>query len=782
PVIYADPGGRTDASQSYLIFGHSGAWSATLELSSLNGTVGVIINGIAAGDHSGMSVASAGDVNADGIDDVIIGAYRADPGGRVDAGQSSLVFGHNGTWPASLELSSLNGTTGVTINGIAASDRSGRWVAAAGDVNGDGFVDVVIGAYYARMFAGQSYVVFGHNGTWPAHIELSSLNGTTGVIINGIAAGDLSGHTVASTGDVNGDGFDDIVIGAVFASPGGRYRAGQSYVIFGGAERFSNNQISIQSGEMIRLHTANLAVEPLIDHRNFNVTNVIHGRFALTTDPLAAITSFNQSQVNQGEIVFVHDGSSQAPEYTVSTESITRVFGGILSQIANITFLPFSFSPTNTPTTSPTAVPTVSPTGLPTAIPSVSPTAAPTEVPTTAAPTALPTHTPTSVPTFNPTVIPSVSPTAAPTVVPTTVAPTALPTRAPTSIPTFNPTAIPSVSPTAVPTVVPTTVAPTALPTHAPTSVPTFNPTAIPSVSPTAAPTEVPTTVAPTALPTGVPTSVPTFNPTAVPTLSPTAIPSVSPTAVPTVVPTTVAPTALPTHAPTSVPTLNPIAVPTLSPTAIPSVSPTGLPTGMPIPSPTAIPSVPPTAVPTTTPTDSPMSFFGNAPTADISNLQPENMGGSSEGFDMLPIVIGVAAGVLVLLALGIMYKRHLDRRSKQEAADVGSQSATFTNPTYERPGQVRVERDPTYDVYERPPAAVRLDGEGYLAVGDDGAGNGDGVAGAYDTVVDESGAVGGRSSYAALQESGMYAVPTTGDSAGDRSAVGSSTYQSLEI
>ncbi|MCH9743965.1 MAG: hypothetical protein K0U29_03435, partial [Gammaproteobacteria bacterium] len=102
--------------------------------------------------------------------------------------------------------------------------------------------------------------------------------------------------------------------------------------------------------------------------------------------------------------------------------------------------------------------------------------------------------------------------------------------------------------------------------------------------------------------------------------------------------------------------------------------------------------------------------------------------------------------------------------------------------PTYERPGQVRVERDPTYDVYERPPAAVRLDGEGYLAVGDDGAGNGDEVAGAYDTVVDESGAVRGTSGYAALQESGMYAAPTDGDSAGDCSAVGSPTYHSLEI
>ena len=214
----ADPNGRSDAGQSYLIFGHTGSWSTTLELSSLNGITGVTINGIAYGDFSGFAVSAAGDVNGDGFADVIIGAFAADPNGRGDAGQSYLVFGHSGSWSATLELSSLDGMTGVMINGIANGDASGASVATAGDVNGDGFADVMIGAATAdpdgRKNAGQSYLVFGHSGSWPTVIELSSLDGKTGVTINGIAAGDHSGSSVASAGHVNGDGIDELIITA----------------------------------------------------------------------------------------------------------------------------------------------------------------------------------------------------------------------------------------------------------------------------------------------------------------------------------------------------------------------------------------------------------------------------------------------------------------------------------------------------------------------------------------------------------------------------------------
>ena len=102
-------------------------------LSDLNGSNGFAINGIAAYDQSGESVSSAGDVNGDGFDDLIIGAVAADPNGIFGAGQSYVVFGSNSGFAAGLNLSSLDGSNGFAINGIAADDGSGRSVSSAGD-------------------------------------------------------------------------------------------------------------------------------------------------------------------------------------------------------------------------------------------------------------------------------------------------------------------------------------------------------------------------------------------------------------------------------------------------------------------------------------------------------------------------------------------------------------------------------------------------------------------------------------------------------------------------
>ena len=79
----------------------------------------------------------------------------------------------------------LNGSNGFAINGIAAYDRSGYSVSSAGDVNGDGFDDLIIGAPNGIIYAGQSYVVFGSNSGFGADLNLSALNGSNGFAING---------------------------------------------------------------------------------------------------------------------------------------------------------------------------------------------------------------------------------------------------------------------------------------------------------------------------------------------------------------------------------------------------------------------------------------------------------------------------------------------------------------------------------------------------------------------------------------------------------------------
>ena len=228
----ADPNRNSMAGESYVVFGKNSGFSSLLNLRTLNGSNGFVINGIDAGDDSGCTVSGAGDVNGDGINDLIIGASRADPNGNSTAGESYVLFGNNSGFSSSLNLSTLDGTNGFVINGIDAGDRSGGPVSGAGDVNGDGLSDLIIGG----SSAGESYVVFGQSSGFSSSLNLSALDGSNGFSISGRSAVSVSG-----AGDINGDGIDDVIIGAPFADPNGNSEAGESYVVFGSNSGFSSS-------------------------------------------------------------------------------------------------------------------------------------------------------------------------------------------------------------------------------------------------------------------------------------------------------------------------------------------------------------------------------------------------------------------------------------------------------------------------------------------------------------------------------------------------------------
>ena len=168
----------------------------------------------------------------------MVGAYHGNPDGKDDAGQSYVVFGHGDGFAASLDLGTLDGVNGFRIDGIDQGDLAGISVSGAGDVNGDGIGDLIVGAAGADPetdgAAGESYVIYGHRGSFTASFDLESLDGLNGFRLDGINTSDLSGYSVAGAGDINGDGFDDLVVGARLADPGGDNAAGETYVVFGG--------------------------------------------------------------------------------------------------------------------------------------------------------------------------------------------------------------------------------------------------------------------------------------------------------------------------------------------------------------------------------------------------------------------------------------------------------------------------------------------------------------------------------------------------------------------
>lgn len=175
----------------------------------------VILTGEAAGDAFGVCVASAGDMNKDGYADVIVGAYQNDAKG-ANAGRAYVYFG--GPKP--------HDRPDLVLNGEAAGDAFGYTVASAGDVNRDGYADVIVGAYEnsARgAGAGRAYIFYG--GPRPDAVP--------DAVLNGEAAGDRFGISVSGAGDVNGDGYADVVVGAYQNDAGGN-DAGRAYVFFGG--------------------------------------------------------------------------------------------------------------------------------------------------------------------------------------------------------------------------------------------------------------------------------------------------------------------------------------------------------------------------------------------------------------------------------------------------------------------------------------------------------------------------------------------------------------------
>lgn len=208
--------------------------------------VGFTINGAEYYYWTGHSISNIGDVNGDGVCDFLI-ATRSDI--RVDHGYSSVpgsvyvIFGKERTelFPPVIDLSHLEGV-GCVVTGAIPGDNFGWRGSPLGDINGDGINDFIVGAGNADpngvTDGGKAYVFFGRL-DFPTELSVNDLNGSNGFTINGEQYYGYLGYTASATGDVNGDGVNDIIIGASSAF----HNVGYVYVIYGKSSSSSFSSI-----------------------------------------------------------------------------------------------------------------------------------------------------------------------------------------------------------------------------------------------------------------------------------------------------------------------------------------------------------------------------------------------------------------------------------------------------------------------------------------------------------------------------------------------------------
>ncbi|MBX9605384.1 MAG: hypothetical protein K2Y51_04125 [Gammaproteobacteria bacterium] len=236
-----ESGASTFSGVTSVIFGHGGAYPAAQPLADLEAGSRLQIEaptGVAS--NLSWTVGRAGDINGDGIADLALGLPRASLGNSYLGGASFVVFGNAAGFGATLSLDALNGANGVRFDGVDHYDASGSTIGAAGDFNGDGIDDLLIGAPDANTLdtpgKGAVYVVFGERGGFAsAAVDLETLDGSTGLRIVGARDDGQLGKAFAGVGDVNGDGFDDLLITDSNSTSPAR---GSAYLLFGASSGF----------------------------------------------------------------------------------------------------------------------------------------------------------------------------------------------------------------------------------------------------------------------------------------------------------------------------------------------------------------------------------------------------------------------------------------------------------------------------------------------------------------------------------------------------------------
>lgn len=336
---FVPPDGTAETGASYVIFGSDSGFAPSVDVTTLSGIAGFAITDSYSSSAIGQQVTGIGDFNGDGLDDFIIGA-NYDPNFINDAGAAYIVYGTGAAPTGVLDLDRLTPTQGFKIVGGSSYDYVGQALAAAGDFNGDGLDDVIIGApsNFEGALIGKAYVLFGTDQTFAAPLDLADFDADDGVLLTGFDTGDNFGAEVSGAGDLNQDGFDDVIVGAPLADNG---QTGAAFVFFGAASASTAGPVggvgSVFFEDVDLSDTHTVSDDAVIDDIDFT--------FDLLTDSTGGLTGEAQwtSEIDQGAFDALAEGDIASLSVNVTIED---AFGGQDTVTIDIEYVGINDAPT----------------------------------------------------------------------------------------------------------------------------------------------------------------------------------------------------------------------------------------------------------------------------------------------------------------------------------------------------------------------------------------------------------------------------------------------------
>ncbi len=287
-VIVGSPNfsnGQTSEGRAFVFYGSASGLSLSFNWTAESDQANALF---------GQSVAAAGDVNGDGFSDVIVGAPNFD-NGQTDEGRAYVFNGSSSglsviaTWTAEIDDPSAS---------------FGRSVASAGDVNGDGYSDVIVGIpYYGGADAGMTLVYHG-SATGP--------NTSANNLVVGLNAGDNFGYSVSGAGDLNADGYSDVIVGA------------KSWNTFGAAFFYFGNNVSYGSAKKNNLRLYNQDLITPIQQLNITQPNLF-GAGLFARSPIGRVKGKLVWEVKAQGVAFSGNPITNSTAYLDKQTSFTNL-------------------------------------------------------------------------------------------------------------------------------------------------------------------------------------------------------------------------------------------------------------------------------------------------------------------------------------------------------------------------------------------------------------------------------------------------------------------------